>query len=170
MRLLRFPFCRLFLLGLFLVPFDSHLTQASDKQLLKRLGGAYRGDYDLIYSLRVDDPDSVQPFDSEGRVVVPKKKGKRLRGTISLGVGVLDFRQKVKRIRSRRSSATYRGRLVMKARGSDLPPWVGRFRARSSIKGGETRFKMNLSVLSTIDNGEDPAISSVLSGKYAGTR
>lgn len=170
MRLIRFPFYRLCLLSLFLVPFGSNPVQASDKQPMKRLGGAYRGDYDLIYSLRVDDPDSVQPIDTGGRVVVPKKKRKRLRGTISLGVGVLDFRQKVKRIRSRRSSATYRGRLVMKARGSDLPPWVGRFRARSSIKGNETRFKMNLSVLSTIDNGVDPAFSSALTGKFAATR
>lgn len=166
----RLSLCSLNLLGFLVIFCGLSLAESSDERLLKRLGGACRGNYDLIYSLRVDDPDSVQPFDSAGRVVVPKKKGRRLRGTISLGVGVLDFRQKVKRIRMRRSSAVYRGPLVMKARASDLAPWVGRFSARSSIKGRRKQFKMNLSVLSTVDNGVDPAFSSALLGKFTTAR
>lgn len=162
-----FPFRLEIALGCFGLLAFVHPASALDQAMLTRLGGVYGGEF-TIDQRAVENDEVVEgpTVDATGgRVVLPRRDGQSIRGTISLGLDLLDFRERVKRIRGRGSSAIYAGRLRIHVRSGDGVPLVGTYSARARIVGDRERLSMRFLVKRPLE-GYTPVRTLVMRGKF----
>lgn len=166
-----FPFRLEIALGCFGLLACVHSASALDQAMLTRLGGVYGGEF-TIDQRAVENDEVVEgpTVDTTGgRVVLPRRNGQSIRGTISVGLDLLDFKERVKRVRKRGSSAIYAGRLRLFVRGGDGVPLVGVYVARARIVGDRERLSMRFRVKRQLE-GYTPVRTLVMRGKFNAVR
>lgn len=130
-----------------------------DQQLLSDLGGVYDGKYVSGYYELIESGGTTLPIGKryQGRLVIPKRKGRKLKGSFVSGAGRLDFSQRVRNIKSNRASAKYRSPLVLTLRKADnpdgLPPFVGAFRVKAVRKEYGEFLNMTFWGVQVVDDG-----------------
>lgn len=144
---------------------------AQDQATLPRLGGVYGGEY-VIDIRGVENGEIIYGPSVEttgGRIVLPRRKGQRIRGTISLGLGLMDFDEPVRRVRVRRSVVKFSGsiRLVIRDQEEE-EPFVGKYTAKARVSGGGERVNFRFNA-SRLNGGFGPGIQ-VLRGKFKTVR